>query len=74
MTTNLTATVGQKFTVSGMTCNHCQMAVTAELFELDGVTRVVVDIAAGSVITESVATLPIETVAAAIDQAGYQLV
>ena len=74
MTTNLTATVGQKFTVSGMTCNHCQMAVTAELFELDGVTRVVVDIAAGTVITESVATLPIETVAAAIDQAGYQLV
>lgn len=74
MTTNLTATVGQKFTVSGMTCNHCRMAVTAELFELDGVTRVVVDIAAGTVITESVATLPIETVAAAIDQAGYQLV
>jgi len=74
MTTTLTATVGQKFTIAGMTCSHCEMAVTNELSKLDGVTRIAVDVAAGTVITESVETLPLEVVAAAIDEAGYQLV
>jgi copper chaperone len=73
MTTTLTATVGQKFTVTGMTCDHCVMAVTAELSKLEGVTRVAVDLASGSVITESVATLPIPLVASAVDEAGYEL-
>jgi copper chaperone CopZ len=73
MTTTLIATVGQKFRVTGMTCAHCEMAVTAELSQLDGVTRVDVDLATGTVITESVETLPIDGVAAAIDEAGYEL-
>jgi copper chaperone CopZ len=74
MTTTLIATVGQKFSVAGMTCSHCEMAVTAELRKLEGVTRVTVDVPAGTVITESIEPLPIETVAAAIDEAGYELV
>jgi copper chaperone CopZ len=74
MTTTLVATVGQKFAVAGMTCGHCEMAVTAELSKLEGVTRVAVDIPTGTVITESVETLPIHVVAAAVDEAGYQLV
>ena len=74
MTTTLLATVGQKFTVAGMTCSHCEMAVTAELSKLDGVTRVAADAASGTVITESVETLPLDAVAAAIDEAGYRLV
>lgn len=73
MNTSLVATVAQKFTVTGMTCSHCERAVTAELAKLDGVTRVAVDVAAGTVITESVATLPIDVVAAAVDEAGYEL-
>jgi copper chaperone CopZ len=73
MNTTLTATVGQKFTVTGMTCGHCEMADTAELSKLEGVTRVAVDIPTGTVITESVETLPIEVIAAAIDEAGYEL-
>ena len=73
MTTTLVATVGQKFTVTGMTCSHCERAVTAELSKLDGVTRVAVDIATGTVITESVDTLPVDAVAAAVDEAGYEL-
>jgi copper chaperone CopZ len=72
--TTLTATVGQKFTVAGMTCGHCEAAVTAELAKLDGVTRVAVDAAAGTAITESVEPLAIEAVAAAVDEAGYELV
>lgn len=74
MTTTLVATVGQKFTVTGMTCDHCKMAVTAELSKLAGVTRIDVDLASGTVITESVETLPIDVIAAAIDEAGYELV
>ena len=72
-TTAPTATVGQKFRVVGMTCSHCEMAVTAELAKLPGVTRVAVDVAAGTVITESVAELDVDDVAAAIDEAGYEL-
>jgi copper chaperone CopZ len=74
MTTTLVATVGQKFTVAGMTCSHCELAVTAELCKLEGVTRVAVDVAAGTVITESVEPLPLDEVAAAVDEAGYRLV
>ena len=73
MNTTLVATVGQKFTVTGMTCSHCEMAVTAELSKLDGVTRVAVDVATGTVITESVEPLPIDVVGAAVDEAGYEL-
>ena len=74
MPTTVTATVGQKFTVDGMTCGHCEIAVTAELFKLNGVTRVAVDLDTGTVITESVDTLPLDVVAAAVDDAGYRLV
>ena len=73
MTTTVVATVAQQFTVTGMTCSHCERAVTAELSKLDGVTRVAVDIATGTVITESVDTLPVDAVAAAVDEAGYEL-
>ena len=73
MTTTVVATVAQKFTVTGMTCSHCERAVTAEVSKLDGVTRVAVDLATGTVITESVETLPLEDVAAAVDEAGYEL-
>jgi copper ion binding protein len=73
MTSTLIPTVGQKFSVSGMTCDHCVRAVTASLFELDGVTRVAVDLERGTVITESVETLSLDVVAAAIDEAGYEL-
>jgi copper chaperone len=74
MSTLLTATVGQKFEVNGMTCSHCEAAITAELARLPGVTRVAVDVAAGTVITESVEPLALDIVAAAIDDAGYRLV
>lgn len=74
MSTYLVATVGQKFTVAGMTCAHCERAITSELTKLDGVTHVAVDVAAGTVVTESVEPLPLGAVAAAIDEAGYELV
>ncbi|MET0145486.1 MAG: cation transporter [Ilumatobacteraceae bacterium] len=73
MTTTVVATVVQKFTVTGMTCSHCERAVTAEVSKLDGVTGVAVDLATGTVVTESVETLTLDAVAAAVDEAGYEL-
>lgn len=73
-TADRTATVSQKFCVSGMTCQHCEMAVTSALMELDAVVGVTVDVATGTVITECTAPLEMADVAAAVDLAGYGLV
>jgi copper chaperone CopZ len=62
--------------VSGMTCGHCVSAVTAELKELPGVTDVDVDLQAGGVShVRVVSDAPLDdaSVAAAVDDAGYQL-
>ena len=67
------ATVCQRFDVQGMTCHHCEMAVTTELSRIDGVAHVSVDVGAGTVIVESTNPLDIDTVAAAVDEAGYEL-
>jgi copper chaperone CopZ len=74
MSLTSTPTVGQKFFVAGMTCRHCERAVAAEVRQLDGVTSVVVDATAGTVITESVEPLPLDAVAEAVAEAGYELV
>jgi copper chaperone CopZ len=68
-----TATVCQRFDVVGMSCSHCETAVTAELTKLAGVTSVVVDATAGTATVESVEPLRIDDVAAAIGEAGYEL-
>jgi copper chaperone len=61
------------YTVSGMTCGHCVSAVTSELEQLDGVTDVQVDLASGRVTVTSGAPLDDAAVAAAVDEAGYQV-
>ena len=64
--------------VTGMTCEHCTRAVTAELSALGGVAGVTVDLVPGgasAVTVESAASLANEAVAAALDEAGgYRLV
>ncbi|WP_030241445.1 heavy-metal-associated domain-containing protein [Streptomyces sp. NRRL S-350] len=62
------------FEVKGMTCGHCVSSVTAELTKLDGVTDVAVDLATGRVTVGSTQPLTDADVAAAIDEAGYDLV
>jgi copper chaperone len=65
------------YAVTGMTCEHCVHAVTTELTALPDVTDVAVDLAAGDVSTVTVtSTRPLDAgdVAAAIDEAGYELV
>lgn len=62
------------YTVSGMTCGHCEKAVNSEVSALDGVTAVSSDAAAGTVTVSSLAPIDDERLAAAIDEAGYELV
>jgi copper chaperone CopZ len=60
-------------TVTGMTCEHCVRAVHDELTALDGVQGVQVDLATGRVDIHSDRELAPAAVAAAVDEAGYQL-
>ena len=68
----------QTYSVTGMTCGHCEHAVTSELKALDGVTDVSVDLVAGgtsSVTVTSAEPLDESRVVEALDEAGdYQLV
>ncbi|MEV0898163.1 heavy metal-associated domain-containing protein [Actinoplanes sp. NPDC049802] len=61
------------YTVTGMTCSHCVNSVDAELRQLPGVTDVKVDLASGAVTVISDAPLDETAVAAAVDEAGYEL-
>ena len=66
-----------EFKVSGMTCGHCVSAVTEELSSIAGVSSVAVELVPGEVSVVTVTSegeLAVEAVAAAIDEAGYDLV
>ena len=62
------------YTVSGMSCGHCEKAISEELSTLAGVTDVAADAQAGTVTVSSAAPLEEEQVRAAIYEAGYELV
>ena len=61
------------YNVRGMSCEHCVMAVTAELSRLDGVADVAVDLDSGRVTVHAAGPLEDTAVAAAVEGAGYQL-
>ena len=61
------------YTVAGMTCQHCVASVAEELTEIAGVTEVVVDLGTGRVDVISDAPLDRTAVAAAVEEAGYEL-
>jgi copper chaperone CopZ len=65
--------VVQTYAVTGMTCAHCVRAVTEELSALPGVYEVRVDLASGTATVTSADPLPVESVRAAVDEAGYDL-
>jgi copper chaperone CopZ len=64
----------QTFLVQGMSCDHCVGAVTAEITKLPRVERVDVDLASGHVTVVAKAPLSEADIAAAVDEAGYELV
>lgn len=59
--------------VEGMTCEHCERAVTAELMNVAGVGGVDVTVASGLVVVEHTSPLSRTDVERAIDEAGYVL-
>jgi copper chaperone len=61
------------YTVTGMSCEHCVRAVTAELSVLSGVADVRVDLDTGAVTVTSETPLAVGAVRAAVDEAGYEL-
>ena len=62
------------FQVTGMTCGHCQRAVTEEIGRIPGVSAVTVDLAGGSVTVTAARPVDTADVAHAVDEAGYNLV
>ncbi|CAM5533686.1 MULTISPECIES: heavy-metal-associated domain-containing protein [Streptomyces] len=62
------------YQVKGMTCGHCEGAVAGEISELPGVSSVTAVAKTGEVTVVSDAALDREAVAAAVDEAGYELV
>ncbi|WP_054816185.1 heavy-metal-associated domain-containing protein [Nocardia arizonensis] len=61
------------YTVKGMTCGHCASSVKKEIGRIDGVTEVDVDLATGAVRVDSTAPLVDADIAAAVDEAGYEV-
>ena len=62
----------KNYTVTGMTCGHCEMSVKEEVGEIAGVTEVTADHATGAVRVSGEGFTD-EQVAAAIAEAGYEL-
>ena len=59
------------FTVQGMTCGHCERAVTRAVLQIDPQAQVKIDRAANRVEVQS--TQPRESVAKAFVEEGYQV-
>ena len=60
----------QTFKVEGMTCAHCERAVTEAVHSIDPTAQVAVDLKAGTVTTSSGA--PVEKLEQAIQAEGYE--
>lgn len=69
-------TTTKNFSVTGMSCAHCENAVREEVGELSGVTDITVSAADGAlaVTLADDAALADEAIIAAVDEAGYQAV
>jgi len=72
--TDTPGTVTTVYKVTGMSCGHCEGAVSGEIRELPGVTSVTAVAATGEVTVVSAAPLDETAVRAAVDEAGYELV
>jgi copper chaperone CopZ len=72
--TDTPGSVTTVYKVSGMSCGHCEGAVSGELSEVAGVSSVKAVASTGEVTVVSAAPLDEEAVRAAVDEAGFELV
>lgn len=63
--------MNQSFSVQGMTCGHCERAVTQAIQEIDPQAQVRIDRLAGKVEVDS--QQPRQALARAIAEEGYQV-
>lgn len=61
------------YTVTGMTCDHCVASVREEVGRVEGVTGVEVDLASGRVTVSADRPVDDAAVAAAVEEAGYEV-
>ncbi|NLU66449.1 heavy-metal-associated domain-containing protein [Streptomyces sp. HNM0574] len=61
------------YQVTGMSCGHCEGAVTEEVSAIEGVESVKAVASTGEVTVISAAALDDEAVRAAVDEAGFEL-
>jgi len=64
------STATRLYEVPGITCEHCKSAIEGDVGELDGVTRVEVDVAAKTVRVEGGSD---EAIRATITDIGYEI-
>jgi copper chaperone CopZ len=72
--TDTAGSVTAVYKVSGMSCGHCEGAVSGEISDIDGVSSVKAVASSGEVTVVSSAPLDEEAVRAAVDEAGFELV
>jgi copper chaperone len=64
----------REFQVTGMTCGHCEQAVSSEVGQIPGVEHVEVSAATGRLVVTSSEPVDDDRVLAAVDEAGYTAV
>ena len=62
------------FQVTGMSCDHCQRAVTEEISRVPGVQGITVDLATGRVTVTATQPVDRADIALAVGEAGYTLI
>lgn len=62
------------YEVTGMSCGHCEGAISEEVSALAGVTAAQADAETGTLTVDSAAEADDAAVRAAVDEAGYELV
>jgi len=60
--------------IKGMSCNHCVMAVTEALNEIDGVKDIKVTLAKGEAAFDETMPVDMDTIREKIKKAGYEVV
>ncbi|NEY33223.1 copper-transporting ATPase [Streptomyces sp. PRKS01-65] len=72
--TDTPGSVTTVYKVSGMSCGHCEGAVSGEISQIPGVSSVQAVASTGEVTVVSAAPLDEAAVREAVDEAGFELV
>jgi copper chaperone CopZ len=63
-----------EYTVTGMTCAHCEMSVREEVAQIAGVDAIEVSAQSGKLVVTASSPIDDAAVLAAVDEAGYTAV